>query len=571
MGINLKALYKLLIEDRKHENGVGGWHLEYKDFHSKVAQIRKRIENGEGLSNEKDKDFLRELLYDQWNVASRGQSTLSKENFEAFIANEKFLSSLEKLICKPSADTHKEFGEVWKSQKKRNNPLRVNRVAAASTLDVSTTVDIGQFNEVFKWLTDEEEGDIDPYPAERDDGWFSKNKYLLDEIKKKFREELEDGSTDEFYLSQFVLLLSENIGILPFSLGKQTVKYGAPGTGKTYGAGQEARDSFKEWKGEFDPDGSLTSQSQIELVQFHPSYSYEDFMEGLRPSLVENGAVQLALKNGVFKEFCRKAGKWEIDVYNLDDPKLSTKKWEELKIKDLLPHKEKLLDEKEHWEYIFKAPDSKLVSDAVPPFFFIIDEINRAELSRVFGELMYCLEYRGIEGKIRTQYANLNTKNTGMLHSDWGLFFIPTNVYLIGTMNTIDRSVESFDYALRRRFQWKEMFPDTKLLRGYLEKYHYGDLTPLADNLEKLNEKIVGQPLLGRDYQIGHAYLMNIKYARREDSEDKNKKIYGNKVIIENFRKQVWDDRICPLLQEYLRGTGSEGLVNEEFKKAFGL
>ena len=218
MEINLKSLYKLLIEDRKHEGHVGEWHHEYKYFHGKVAQIRKRIENGEGLSNEKDKDFLKELIFDQWNgVASRGQSTLSKENFEAFIANEKFLSSLEKLICKPSADTHKEFGEVWKSQKKRNNPRRVNRVAAAATLDVSTTVDIGQFNEVFKWLTDEEEGAIDPYPAERDDGWFSKNKYLLDEIKKKFREELEDGSTDEFYLSEFVLFLSENMDMPPHS------------------------------------------------------------------------------------------------------------------------------------------------------------------------------------------------------------------------------------------------------------------------------------------------------------------------------------------------------------------
>ncbi|MFH4238343.1 AAA family ATPase, partial [Acinetobacter baumannii] len=86
----------------------------------------------------------------------------------------------------------------------------------------------------------------------------------------------------------------------------------------------------------------------------------------------------------------------------------------------------------------------------IPPFFFIIDEINRAELSRVFGELMYCLEYRGVKGSVKTQYANLNTKKTGILElGQTYQFFIPTNIYLIGTMNTIDRSVESFDFALR--------------------------------------------------------------------------------------------------------------------------
>jgi len=192
----------------------------------------------------------------------------------------------------------------------------------------------------------------------------------------------------------------------------------------------------------------------------------------------------------------------------------------------------------------------------VPPFFFIIDEVNRAELSRVFGELMYCLEYRGIKGSIKTQYAYLNNKLTGMLQTNQGYrFFIPSNIYLIGTMNTIDRSVESFDFALRRRFLWEEVEPDIVLLR-----YHLNQLCEnwksLADNLERLNTQIANEPLLGNDYQIGHAYLMNLKYAAS--------------LKIEKVRERVWDDCIRPLLQEYLRGTGSkEDELIESFKKAF--
>lgn len=101
-------------------------------------------------------------------------------------------------------------------------------------------------------------------------------------------------------------------------------------------------------------------------------------MEGLRPVLGSNGNSQLRLQNGVFKEFCRSAGKWEVDVYGLG----LAQKWESLTIKELLPFRERLSGE--HWRDVFEISDtSKLVSEAVPPFFFIIDEVNRAELSRV--------------------------------------------------------------------------------------------------------------------------------------------------------------------------------------------
>lgn len=553
MKSRLKNLYKYLIENRKHE--VKGWHDAYREFYGQVGQIRERIKAGEGLS-QNDEDFLRQLLYEKSNgISSRGQSVLSNDNFQSFIKSKEFLSSLQQFILTPDKDAFSKFEEAWSAQGKSNNPVLVNRVAAACTLEVSTTVDSGKFNQVFSWLT--REGIIPAYPAGDNQDWFSKNLYLQKILKKEFSDELQENKTDEFYLSQFVWILYENLSN-PFSLKKQIVKYGAPGTGKTYQARQQTSLLFDIWKEEFAPNSSLTHGSQIELVQFHPSFSYEDFMEGLRPVLDGNGAAQLTLQNGVFKEFCRNAGKWEIDVCGLG----LNQSWESITIDELRPHREKLSGD--HWQYIFEISDSsKLVSDAVPPFFFIIDEVNRAELSRVFGELMYCLEYRGVKGSIKTQYANLNNKHTGMLQTDQGyLFFIPTNIYLIGTMNTIDRSVESFDFALRRRFRWEEVRPDTGLLRYHLNLF-CKTWVPLADNLERLNTQIAKEPLLGHDYQIGHAYLMNLKYA--------------TSLTVAEVRERVWDDCIRPLLQEYLRGTGKEAeLIGSQeqagtFQKAFGV
>lgn len=544
----LHNLYKLLIDNRKHKVEV--WHDAYEKFYNEVGEIRRGIESGKLLS-QSDETFLRRLLFDKSNgIASRGQSVLSNENFQAFIKNKDFLSALKEFIQNPQKKNFQKFDNAWSDQGKSKNPVLVNRVAAACTLEVSTTVDSGKFNQVFSWLI--REGIIQAYSAEEDQDWYSKNIFLLKIIKDEFSDELRDNKTDEFYLSIFVWEMYENLSN-PFSLKKQIVKYGAPGTGKTYQARQQTKMLFDFWKDEFAPNNSdYTYESQIELVQFHPSFSYEDFMEGLRPILDDNGTAQLTLQNGVFKEFCRNAGKWEIDVCGLG----LDLDWESITIDKLRDHKEKLTGY--HWQYIFEISDStKLVSNAVPPFFFIIDEVNRAELSRVFGELMYCLEYRGVKGRIKTQYANLNNDQTGMLQTDQGyLFFIPTNIYLIGTMNTIDRSVESFDFALRRRFCWEEVTPDTWLLRCHLSKFCKTWIL-LADSLEQLNAQIAKEPLLGHDYQIGHAYLMNLKYT--------------TSLTVAEVRERVWGDCIRPLLQEYLRGTGKEAELIGSFGKEFGV
>ncbi|HDR1021593.1 TPA: AAA family ATPase [Pasteurella multocida] len=574
----LKGLYEYLVRSCEHE--IKDWHDEYIAFHNKVDNIRKKLLNGESLNanTEEDKQFLEELIYARENgITTRGQSNLGYDNFKKFIDNKDFLDALEKLILasKPEKESEtetetkikafKDFEDAWRKQAddcnlKPYHRLLVNRIAAACTLDVSTTVDVDRFSQVFNWLTKEKL--IPEYPNDPTDSWFDKNLFLIKNIRAAFEEELasqevNEVNVDKYYLNIFIWRLYEN-SLHPVSLKKQIIKYGPPGTGKTYQAKLQSELLFNIWKAEYPSDSDFNYQEHCEIVQFHPSFSYEDFMEGLKPRLV-NGQAQLSLQNGVFKDFCKKAAKWEIDIYHLNNPAFED--LNNVTIQQLVDyrkeHPETLTGK--HWECIFKLDNKKLsVLDAIPPFFFIIDEINRAELSRVLGELMYCLEYRGAKHCIKTQYSNLNDDDTGMLKKGENnyFFFIPRNIYLIGTMNTIDRSVESFDFALRRRFHWEEVLPSVELVKHHLEKKNknWGEL---AKNFEALNNEIKKQSLLGPDYQIGHSYFLNLNYS--------------SSLTAEELREFIWEDALKPLLQEYLRGSGKEEEILKLLEKSFGI
>lgn len=549
----LKGLYKYLVGSCKHK--IGGWYNQYQAFDSKVGEIKQKLLNGENLKE--DKQFLKELIYAKENgITTRGQSVLSEEDFELFIQSETFLGALKELMQEPNSKNFKKFDDAWKNEDKSYNPLLINRVAAACTLDVSTTADVGKFSRVFNWLI--KERIIPEYPNDPKDSWFDKNLFLVKNIRAAFEEELKTNRdwVDEHYLNIFIWRLYENI-VAPFSLKKPIIKYGPPGTGKTYQAKSQSELLFNIWKAEYAPDADFNYQEHCEIVQFHPSFGYEDFMEGLKPRLV-NGQAQLSLQNGVFKDFCKKAAQWEIDIYHLNDSKFED--LNKVTIQKLIDyrkeHPEKLTGK--HWEYIFKLEDKELrILDVIPPFFFIIDEINRAELSRVLGELMYCLEYRGAKHCIKTQYSNLNDDNTGMLKLGQNyFFFIPQNIYLIGTMNTIDRSVESFDFALRRRFHWEEVLPSAELVKYHLMEKNKKWGT-LAENFEALNNEIQQQPLLGPDYQIGHSYFLNLNYSETLTAKE--------------LRKFIWQDSLKPLLQEYLRGSGDEGAILKLLGKSFGI
>jgi hypothetical protein len=360
--------------------------------------------------------------------------------------------------------------------------------------------------------------------------------------------------------NNFIKLLESN---------KNVILTGAPGTGKTYLAKKIAEQMKAEYK----------------FVQFHPSYDYTDFVEGLRPiEPDERGNIGFELKDGVFKEFCKRASIKETsnfdDIYeqfieevsqnSIDFETPILKKKFNVKIGKMkgcwaIPQTEKatemsitkemirnyvengiIMDWKPYTtgigDYIkgkYKI-DSKKVANKDKKYVFIIDEINRGEISKIFGELFFSIDpsYRGETGKVKTQYANM--------HSDEEDFYIPENVFVIGTMNDIDRSVESFDFAMRRRFTWIEITAkDSQIM---FEGEEWKD--EAIKRMNSLNNAISEIEGLNSSYHIGGAYFKN-NLPKYESSKK---------------WKKLWDFHLQPLLSEYLRGMPSrdESLIKLE-------
>ena len=367
---------------------------------------------------------------------------------------------------------------------------------------------------------------------------------IIDCLIKQFKKEYKIKKTP-----QYDLLLAN----------KQLIMNGAPGTGKTYSARNIIADILFDTLCESENKKEEIKKVRMDMVQFHPSYDYTDFIDGIRPNLSGN-ELKYSLKNGSFKSFCRRAGVIErilaagkkVDAGSIEDFLIgedeSIKKFWESEIEKGELKKE--IDKVDESKDIVEFDPSKL-----PSFLFIIDEINRAEISKVLGEIMYCLDpdYRGIKGMISTQYSALATDETFFINKDNDKFFIPSNVYIIGTMNDIDRSVEVFDFALRRRFAWYEVKPD-KVMDDVLKSM--GIETLLEQNYENyktkiddLNDAIVDKLKLSKHYYLGPSYFSKIRLYY-DESKDYEKAI-----------EKVWDNHISQILNEYVKGRGKENEV----------
>lgn len=331
----------------------------------------------------------------------------------------------------------------------------------------------------------------------------------------------------------------------PYTLllfNKQLIMNGAPGTGKTFSARNEIADKLFGIENESDSVKEKVKKLRMDMVQFHPSYDYTDFIEGIRPNLSGQN-VGYTLKNGSFKRFCRKAGVIERIIAAgkiVDDNSIEAfLKGEDEEIKTF-------------WKNYIK--DNSIDLSKLPKFLFIIDEINRAEISKVLGEIMFCLDsdYRGVKGMIATQYASLATDESFFIDRNNDKFFIPKNVYIIGTMNDIDRSVEVFDFALRRRFAWHEITADDvmdKVLKemkidAKLGQQQYADY---LNRIEALNTAIDGTLKLNRHYHLGPSY-----FAKIELYMDNNYKL---------AREEVWNNHISQILNEYVKGKRTEAEI----------
>ena len=375
---------------------------------------------------------------------------------------------------------------------------------------------------------------------------------------------------------------------------KNVVFRGAPGTGKTYLSKQIAANIVSNGRTNDINALSQDEINQIDFVQFHPSYDYTDFVEGLRPISNGDGAIEFKLQDGIFKQFCQKAKAtqktggqdnfdeaWDryLEYVNSRDEKEYLTEFSyltvnsrnnfninyETKAQGTVLTKfyvyELYKDENYLKQPYYRNQGKKVLEilkkrfglkDYISPteiktdknFVFIIDEINRGEISKIFGELFFSIDpgYRGEKGSVSTQYANL--------HETDEKFYIPDNVYIIGTMNDIDRSVDTFDFAMRRRFRFVEVTAESQL---YILDEELGeDAKEAKIRLRNLNAAIENVQELNSHYHIGPSYFLRLKEVKFD-------------------YELLWSDYLQPLLEDYVRGSYDEAETLETLKKAFYL
>lgn len=326
--------------------------------------------------------------------------------------------------------------------------------------------------------------------------------------------------------------LSDKIDELISRGDKNIILTGAPGTGKTFACQGYAREQVTDFLSECKEQLNLKTDDElknefkdisfVKTVQFHPGYDYSDFIEGLRPKRDRNcNTIIYDRKDGIFKNFCRQ-------VVNFNE----------------------------------KHKNDNLSKSA--KFFFIIDEINRGEVSKIFGEAFSMIETdkrapvdiesEKVTNKVETQYSSLiEDENDPFQHG----FYIPENVYILATMNEIDRSLEAMDFAFRRRFSWLTVeVQDT--LNEIIVNSVLDDCTnsvsicmsKIEKSFNDLNDLI--KVKLGSDYMLGGSYLTSLKNSSRTKGK--------------TLKEELWNNHLEPIIKDYIKGT--DGKI-ETYKDKF--
>lgn len=523
--------------------------------------------------------------------------------------NKTFLPILKGIINPDSGNRIEKIKDVRDTMRNviiqgggRNTKAAINRMLITFCPDILIRIpnedNTKEFMELLRPFSNPEE------PLTTKEDWVDNSTNIMEFLKRQLGETIQKRTIWDVYISlknsdkstnnnmanneRDTTMLDKYISLL--KTNKNLILTGAPGTGKTYMAKEIAK----------------AMGAEVGFVQFHPSYDYTDFVEGLRTKNDGNGNVGFERRDGVFKEFCKQSlhkyrpiedeelkevttfdeafdafirdlrqtkKELEFDRVRSSSFKVSVGDDSMLRIdgtpikKDLVrsfyehtnssnwysKHCELILDYLRKHYYL----DEVLYQSRINPVFlqrrvFIIDEINRGEISKIFGELFFSIDpgYRGEKGKVNTQYQNMVPEGDVFKNG----FYVPENIYIIGTMNDIDRSVESMDFAMRRRFAWQEVTAEESYTNMIEQDPEFALVKDeIKARMFNLNKAIVETEGLDEAYQIGAAYFR--KYL---DYQDKT-----------NPFDCLWENHLKGLLFEYLRGNRRAKELLEKLHDAY--
>jgi len=310
------------------------------------------------------------------------------------------------------------------------------------------------------------------------------------------------------------------------------------------------------------------NSNYFKSYQFHPNYTYDDFIDGIKPVGFENGQIQLELCNGHFKDFC-------IKVHKANKKRLYDN--------DSLISQDEKCEARNGDETENNEDEQKNKRDSLQNYYFIVDEINRGNLSAIFGETFFsiedsyrfkyfkdgkkiereCLLNENINSLVITQNSMLalrSGKEELIFEKDGddAKFGIPENIYFIGMMNDVDKSIDAFDLALRRRFSWIEKAYDKNVVKGVLSDY--SNIDEYLKNIDSLNKFISTSTKeglgLGKQYEFGHSFFLKI-------SDFTNQQ----KATI-TAMERLFDAHLNPTLKEYLRTVYSDNEIEDKLTEA---